>query len=372
MPIIDLESTVSIKELLSNSEHGTVDVDPSAYFQRYALNTSLTLNYGLRIEGNVEDEMLKEITSVERGVSNFRSTSNNWEDYVPLLRWIPKTKSGGPLEFKERRAKYMKFLLDGLKENIEKGVDKPCITGNVLKDPEAVLSAAEIDSICLTMVSAGLDTIPGNLIMGLALLSSPQGQTIQKKAYDSIKEVYPNNNAWSSCLDEEKVPYIVAFYKEILRYWTVIPICLPRVSIKDIPYKDTVIPAGTTFYMNAYAADYDEEHFKDPYTFLPERYFDQESSGVSHYAYGAGSRMCAGSHLANRELYVAFVRLICAFEILPATLESDRPVMDCMAANALPTSLTMEPKAFKCGFRVRDAGLLEKWIKESEEATKGL
>jgi phenylacetate 2-hydroxylase len=141
MPIIDLESTVSIKELLSDSEHGTRDVDPSAYFQRYALNTSLTLNYGVRIEGNVDDKMLKEITSVERGVSNFRSTSNNWEDYVPLLRWIPKTKTGGPLEFKERRAKYMKFLLDGLKDKIEKGTDKPCITGNVLKDPEAVLSA---------------------------------------------------------------------------------------------------------------------------------------------------------------------------------------------------------------------------------------
>lgn len=141
MPIIDLESNTSIKELLLNSSHGTVDIDPSAYFQRYALNTSLTLNYGIRIEGNVEDEMLKEITSVERGVSNFRSTSNNWEDYVPILRWVPKKSKGGPLEFKERRAKYMKTLLDRLKKDIEMGTDKPCITGNVLKDPEAVLSA---------------------------------------------------------------------------------------------------------------------------------------------------------------------------------------------------------------------------------------
>jgi phenylacetate 2-hydroxylase len=222
------------------------------------------------------------------------------------------------------------------------------------------------------MVSAGLDTIPGNLIMGLALLSSPEGQRIQQKAYDSIKEVYPDNDAWTRCLDEEKVPYIVAFYKEVLRYWTVIPICLPRVSIKDIPYEGTVIPAGTTFYMNAYAADYDESHFKDPHTFLPERYLEQESSGVSHYAYGAGSRMCAGSHLANRELYVAFVRLISAFEVMPSQLEKDRPVMDCMGANALPTSLTMEPKPFKCGFRVRDEKLLARWIAESEDATKGL
>jgi phenylacetate 2-hydroxylase len=222
------------------------------------------------------------------------------------------------------------------------------------------------------MVSAGLDTIPSNLIEGLAYLSTPEGQDVQQKAYAEIKKVYPNNDAWSKCLEEEKVPYVVAFYKEVLRYWTVIPICLPRISIKDIEYNGSIVPAGTTFYMNAYAADYDETHFKDPYTFNPERYLDSEGSGVSHYAYGAGSRMCAGSHLANRELYVAFIRLISAFEILPSKEMKDRPVMDALLANDIPTSLTMDPKKFKCGFKVRDAQLLEKWIKESRDATKNL
>jgi len=124
--------------------------------------------------------------------------------------------------------------------------------------------------------------------------------------------------------------------------------------------------------MNAYAADYDADHFKDPYTFMPERYLNVESAGISHYAYGAGSRMCAGSHLANRELYVAFVRLLSAFEILPSKEEVDRPIMDALLANALPTSLTMEPKRFKCGFRVRERADLEKWIADSDEATKDL
>ena len=37
--------------------------------------------------------------------------------------------------------------------------------------------------------------------------------------------------------------------QEALRFWTVFPMCLPRTSVRDIPYKDTIIPAGTTFYM---------------------------------------------------------------------------------------------------------------------------
>jgi phenylacetate 2-hydroxylase len=81
MPLIDLESNVSIKELLHDSKGGEIDLDPRAYWQRYALNTSLTLCYGYRIDGDKDDELLKEITDVERGVSNFRSTSNNWYGY---------------------------------------------------------------------------------------------------------------------------------------------------------------------------------------------------------------------------------------------------------------------------------------------------
>jgi len=106
MPIIDYESTKSIKELLKDSDGGKKDVDPNAYFARFALSTSLTLNYGIRIEGNIDDEMLGEITHVEREISNFRSTSNNWADYIPFLRLLP----GGndkPLEYKKRRGAYM-------------------------------------------------------------------------------------------------------------------------------------------------------------------------------------------------------------------------------------------------------------------------
>ncbi|KAF7712982.1 Phenylacetate 2-hydroxylase [Penicillium ucsense] len=372
MPIIDLESNSSIKELYRDSQDGTVDINPTAYFQRYALNTSLTLNYGFRIEGNVDDHLLKEICDVERGVSNFRSTSNNWQDYIPLLRILPKMNNEAE-SYRLRRDKYLTFLLDMLKDQIAKGTDKPCITGNILKDPDAKLNDAEIKSICLTMVSAGLDTVPGNLIMGIAYLASEEGQRVQAKAFEEITKVYPDGDAWEKCLVEEKVPYITALVKETLRFWTVIPICLPRESTKDIEWNGAVIPAGTTFFMNAWAADYDADHFDQPEKFVPERYLDVgEASGTPHYGYGAGSRMCAGSHLANRELYTAFLRLITAFRMVPAKMTEDRPILDALECNAIPTALTTEPKPFKVGFTPRDPVKLKQWMMESDERTKDL
>lgn len=138
------------------------------------------------------------------------------------------------------------------------------------------------------MVSAGLDTVPGNLIMGLAYLSSSHGQHIQARAHAEIMATYPGGNAWERCLHEERVPYVSAFYKEVLRFFTVIPICLPRTSIKEIVYGGATIPTGTTFYMNAWVANFDESHFKDATRFEPERYLgkNDESTGTPHYAVG--------------------------------------------------------------------------------------
>jgi phenylacetate 2-hydroxylase len=175
-------------------------------------------------------------------------------------------------------------------------------------------------------------------------------------------------------MQEEKVPYVTAFVREVLRFFIVIPICLPRQSIKDIKYNDAVIPAGTTFYMNAWAADYDESHFKNAQEFSVERYLDnlEGAGGTPHFAYGAGSRMCAGSHLANRELYTAFIRMICAFHIDSPKDSKDEPVLDALGCNSIPCALTTEPKAFKVGFRARNIDQLNQWIAESEAATAHL
>ena len=148
MPILDLESTASIKELLDDSRRGAVDLNPTLYFNRFALNTSLMLNYGFRITGNVDDTLLREIVHVERVVSNLRSTSNNWQDYVPLLRLWPAQNSEAK-EYRARRDAYLTLLLGTLKKNLAEGTDKPCITGNVLKDPEAKLNDGNFEQNCV-------------------------------------------------------------------------------------------------------------------------------------------------------------------------------------------------------------------------------
>ena len=82
--------------------------------------------------------------------------------------------------------------------------------------------------------------------------------------------------------------------------------------------------------------------------------------------------MCAGAHLANRELYVIFTRLILAFHILPTSDASKVPELDTIECNSTPTSMVMQPKAFKVRFVPRDEEVLRGWVGESLRGCEGL
>lgn len=224
------------------------------------------------------------------------------------------------------------------------------------------------------MVAAGLDTLPGNINMTIAYLSSPHGQEIQAQAHDEIIKAYPDEDPWHGCLLEEKSEYMQSFVKEILRYWSSLNMSFTRQSIKDITYQGATIPAGTPFFMNMWAANHDPSHFSHPMSLDPTRFMgvDETGGGTQHFGYGAGTRMCAGVHLANRELYVIFTRLLLAFQIEPTNDPKMVPNLDTIDCNSVPTSMVMQPKPFKVRFIPRDVAKLGTWIQESYDKTSHL
>jgi 3-hydroxyphenylacetate 6-hydroxylase len=77
---------------------------------------------------------------------------------------------------------------------------------------------------------------------------------IQETAYHAIQEAY-GDKIWGSPHEENKVPYITALAKEVLRYFTVLRLSLPRTAYRGISYKNMVIPKGTTVFLNAWACN---------------------------------------------------------------------------------------------------------------------
>ena len=89
----------------------------------------------------------------------------------------------------------------------------------------------------------------------------------------------------------------------------------------------------------------DTDVWSDPEEFRPERWFEQPDAPM--FTYGMGYRMCAGSLLANRELYLVFMRTQNTFRIEPT---GDRVEWHPVKGNSDPTSLVAIPRKYKVRF----------------------
>ena len=380
-PMFDLESFCILRDLHRDSKRGDVLLNVRPYIQRYALNTTLTLCYGIRMD-DVYDDLLREILHVGSAISLLRSASENYQDYIPLLRYFPNNeKNKRSKELRQRRDKYLDFLLDKVRNQIKCGTEKPSISAAILKDDETKLSNVEVSSICLSLVSGGFETIPGTLTSCIGSLSTPEGRMFQRRAYEDIKRVYPDgdlSSIWLSSFREEKIPYINAIVKEAARYYTVSAMSLPRKTVSDVHWdNNTIIPAKTMILINAQAANHDIDHFgPDAGTFNPERWIDWEdgipsekhSQGIQHFSFGAGSRACSGQIIAHRLIYTALVRLISSYEIVAS--EKEPPNTDYVDYNQFKTALVAIPRDFKVKLIPRDVDGLEAALRESEERTR--
>lgn len=88
----------------------------------------------------------------------------------------------------------------------------------------------------------------------------------------------------------------------------------------------------------------DPKIWPDASVFRPERWLENPDAPL--FTYGLGYRMCAGSLLANRELYLTFMRLLASFELQASDNVDVHPV----SGNDDPSSLVSMPKRYKVTF----------------------
>ncbi|KAL1984146.1 hypothetical protein VTN96DRAFT_9451 [Rasamsonia emersonii] len=355
-PIFLRESREFIQELLRESQDGARDVDFKPFVQRLSLNLVLTLNYGTRVANTKDltgDPLYAEVIEVEREISTLRSTSKNLANYIPLLRiidpivsWLGFAKSAKySAQIGQRRIAYNNELLRRLQEEVANNTDTPCLQSSVLRDPESVsLTRNELLSISLSMM-AGADSTQPTLAWAILLLA--HRPDIQQKAYDAIQRAGDDASGTS------EIDYLRALVKEIMRFYTVLPLAMPRQTTAEVQYEGYTIPEGTIVFLNAWGCNRDPEAFPQPWTFQPERWLGDSDTHSHQFAFGYGSRMCVASHLASRLVYTVLLHLLAEFEIRPASSDGDgKPdphssTIDPIRGLKDPTALTAVPVASK-------------------------
>lgn len=378
-------------DILSSCKGGKESVDVLDLTRKFALNLSLTLAYGTRVEDVKDlhrDLVISEILYIEDEISKFRNPTSNFSNYIPLLRplntiagWLGLQKGSHMADVGKRRVAYHNVLQEKLRRDIADGVDRPCIQGNVLKDPESKgLTDGELLSVGLSML-AGADTTKRSLMWAILLLA--HRPDIQERAYQAIRDV-DTKLLESPHAAHSRVEYVEAFTKEVGRYFVVQRLALPKATYSEVRWNGATIPPNTLLFLNSWACTrgtefrsilesfkkyqliitfIDPSVFSDPTTFAPERWMDGDQTANRHqYAFGIGGRMCVASHVATKALYAVFLHLIAHFQILPA-----EDTMDPIVADPIEGLLTREnpiagPKARTVRFVPRNSDVTRRML----------
>ncbi|CZR67154.1 uncharacterized protein PAC_17053 [Phialocephala subalpina] len=184
----------------------------------------------------------------------------------------------------------------------------------------------ELNLVCLTFISAGMAPIVATLQWSLALLA--QRPDIQATACEALLNNYGDGEHMLGKVDDDQgCEYIVALVKgacsilssvgalsaaDFFGCFTVVRTSLPRCIVKEFTYDGKPVLIGTTILLNAWAYNMDTAIWTQPNLFDPTRWINNPNAPI--FIYGIGSRSCTGVTLANRLLYLFFVRVISAFE----------------------------------------------------------
>lgn len=373
---IDTHSRLAMKSLLKHTFSGAVncrtvlsDVSMLRYAQHFVLGLAVEITYGYSLDcEGTHSELAAEIIATENHIIRTRNLFLNFQDYLPMFRFWPLLwlHARSAKYWRDKRDKYMLELYGGFARRLLRNNERAraCMLGQIVTNTRLYndISAAEIQSVCLTMVSAGLDNalLTFNFIMGQ--FSYPKmGYFIQESLYHSLMQIYGDPViAWKNvCLNSE-CDYALAVVHEALRHFSVLPLGLPRLTTKRINFNGVTIPENTVVVMNAYECNHDPQVFPNPYRFDPERWLNDDGklknrSIMLHLTFGVGSRKCSGDILAMKEMYTLLCRTVLLFQVRRPTDGKYQMELDPFEGNACPTGTSFEPKEFRVWLRPRQA-----------------
>ena len=177
---------------------------------------------------------------------------------------------------------------------------KPMLFDKVLGDKgkAAELSREEIKAQAGGYIIAGTDT---TAVTGTYLIwSICQNPAVKAKFLDAIRDLpeVPTND------DLRAITYLDHLIDETLRLYGAAPAPLPRsVPTGGRTLAGHYVPEGMTVSPVAYVLHRNREILPNPELWVPERWENatKEMRDAS-YAFGGGSRICIGMHLAKMEL----------------------------------------------------------------------
>jgi cytochrome P450 len=333
----DVESKQLLFNLLESNNF-------SGEFRRFSLSTIMTLAYGKRVESRMSSEIEKLTQMAQNFAAAITQKKSALVDAFPIVNILPHWAA----PWKGMGDTYFNIADKFFQENMRYGQSSTSYNWarqlSDLKESQS-LPFAELSYILGALLEAGLETITGVLeFFTMASVLYPESVRKAQEELDSVvgKDRLPSFD------DTSNLPYVNAFIKEVLRWRPATPMSVPHSPIEDDEYQGYRIPKGAIIIENQWAINLDDEHFQDPYEFIPERWLQRPDQPLS--AFGFGRRACLGKQMAQNSLFIVIARILWTYNISHCYVNGQKIPIDSFDTGKMTLA---GPSPFEASFSIR-------------------
>ncbi|KAH8252871.1 hypothetical protein KR032_002334 [Drosophila birchii] len=179
------------------------------------------------------------------------------------------------------------------------------------------LNSQELYEEVSTFMFEGHDTTTSGVGFAVYLLSRHPEE--QQKVFEEQCEVMGKSGLGRDATFQEisEMKYLDLFIKEAQRLYPSVPF-IGRFTEKDYVIDGDLVPKGTTLNLGLLMLGYNDQVFKDPHKFRPERFEEQKPGPFEYVPFSAGPRNCIGQKFAMLEIKTVVSKIVRNFQVLPA------------------------------------------------------
>lgn len=328
---LHFETAKFLKQVANDDRLATDSVSLFNEIGRYTYSAFASQTFGMDIP-NEDDPAIEYI--FRSGLEQILSTlpGSHIVDIIPVLDRLPlflKPWQRKAQALFEDNKRWCDERMRRVEKSIEAGTVNESFLARVLQDEIGMdfNDRSEVAYLAFMLIIGAADTSKMSSWSFLeAMMRFPD---VQAKALAEIEAVVGYADRLPVYEDLESIPYVRYMMKELWRWRPPVALGHPHVTTKELTYNGLRLPVGSRIHLNAWAIGHDPNRHADPERFWPDRYDgdlttseqSKNSANVKdrdHFAFGSGRRICPGYHVAERSLAIAIMRLVWAFEIVPA------------------------------------------------------
>ena len=173
---------------------------------------------------------------------------------------------------------------------------------------------------------------------------------MQRRLQEEVDKV-ADREALPSIEDQPKLPYVMAFIYEVMRYTSFVPLTIPHSTTAETVIMGYSVPKDRVVFVNQWSLNHDPSIWTEPGAFDPQRFLCPDGSLnkdlVSNVMiFSMGKRRCIGENLSKMQLFL-FTSLL-AHQCNISTDPDHPPQMD------YSYGLTLKPLPFYIAVELRD------------------